>query len=762
MKIFYAKEKGFTLIEAAILILLLSIALVPVIKMVSNKAGDSANNGVFTAGSAARNLTREQAAANAIMEKAIAMDTAIVLPLKASDGRKIAFNASIPGDFVYLNTDGTFSSTSYRAEASYVSKLEAGTTIGAAANTSTYDDTTRTLTGPKFKYDHNIYYQWVLQDATMQKVWLDATHSTSELKSFMPKGNNLVKALLKVYTGDDAKTSDTPKYSVSTYFYATTGAAVGSDETFNDKIGIVLVLDTSSTMHMANVVGPSGNPNDPNAFYDVRKKGTDAGTLWNLQNGGGIPLPLRFSSGVFGYDLLSVSAPYLTYRPNKNDLYFGGKTQDVLTTPYDERYDPCYDVGVSAADQLQDATTSYLYPNNLVESTMTACKINPSAGPPSTTATQQQVFVKLPTTPDPAILANLQLPANQGASATNTYFFDNNALVANGKTCLDPAASVIAPNFANTVCAVFTNNGKLMYSNPAQVYNVGGNIGISEALDLTRTEMYRSNLMAASGNDAILQNTLSRIEAARTAMLAFVEMIEADKGLVNNFRIGFVPFSTEVLSGAYTLGTDYGPNEVMSLQTPVVGKFNDLRNKLYRINRACNFVYGGLSTNQYAVDCPTDGGGTKQKPIIAAGETNIAQGVYKAANILNTHGETLSKKLVILLTDGVPNKGVNSGTGVAQTCADFTACKANLATVSAGMASSNVSVYTVGLLTAGNTQADEAFEAIRTADTTNNQTIKVSSVGDLTPVFEGIAQQAEQFVLEQMKKRYAYLDYPTY
>lgn len=790
MRFFVQREKGFTLIEAAVVILLLSIALIPIINMLSNRTSDG-NGNLMTATKAGRVLSEEQAVANTIMEKAIAGDNSIKHPLMAEDGSILSFNND--GQFVKLDTNGNFTTALYTPS-------NAGFGADDYYGSALADTTNRRYTYPRYRYgDSNVFYQWVVSDASMREVYSDASMTSSEYKTFMPKGNNLVKGVLRVFSGDDARTSNTPEYTVSTYFFKNTTKNAATDDQFVDKIGIVLATDISGSMHMANATGATVTgyqvASDWDNFIGELHIPENKDHLWRWQetdDSQSNALPLRYSSGLSGQDtqdMISVAAPYLTYRPNKNDLFFGAKVDDNPITPYDERYNPCHDAE-STANYLPDLPDmTYSTGGALPE---TRCHKNADyegsdidygswdssnhggdndenftdyrgTGDSDESRDQKLLHTAIPR--DDSVLVDIPtIPQSSIASAIESqvqswygksFTFANEKFLAFNKICIGfknakPSTTVNDLNGSDNDCLVFKDDG-----NFAHIPNDKDGYYELVALDIFWTQMYRAYLFASNGNEKYLQNTLSRIEAARTGLLSFVETIEANSGLVNNFRLGFVPFSTEVIDGGYTLGMDLGPNEVIPLSAPSSGSFTTLKESFFRINRACNFSYGSVSTSQFAVNCPS-----MKKPIAARGQTNIAHALYYSEKLIDDYEASegaLALKMVILLTDGDPTASASSATSASTGASTPT----QIGAIASDFASKDIRIYSIGLLTGGNTNAQAVLSAIESADPENVK-VEVNSVGDLTPVFENIAQQAEKFVLEQMKKRYGYLDYQYY
>ena len=536
------KTMGFTLIEAAVIIMLLSIALIPIVKMAANTAGDSSGSGIMTGATSGKLLSREKTVANTIMEKAIAGDYSdIVSPVVVSSGTDagsiLSFNydpATTNFKLGYLNTDGSFN---YGATFT--------PPVGEDATASTTGLSNQKYTFPKYQYaSSGIYYKWSIEDATLQQYTPTSGvyAGTSIYSSFMPKGNNLIKAILRVYTGDDAATSTTPSYVLSTYFYKNTAENTGGGDQFTDTIGISLALDVSLSMRMSNFVGEG--------IYDyVPSTAVSPPYLVHTDTfATSTKMPMRLSSGLAAYDPYSIASPYLVYRSGVKDLFFSKAADDPLTSAYDERYDPCYAAQATPLDMASYPATAS-DPLSSDAGAFAQVQTNCAAVPPvlPTGANAEAILVKVPTRPPAA----MQTSITTGVSASTPAY---TAQVSNwggagvsteqwiyGDNCLDHT------NPQNSTCPISTDSFLLNY--PA---GAGFNAPVA-VLDTQSTERIVAGLFGYPGSAELTKSSLSRIEAARTAMLAFVLTIESNTSLVDNFRLGLVPFSTVVNDG-----TSYG------------------------------------------------------------------------------------------------------------------------------------------------------------------------------------------------------------
>ena len=718
MRVLSNKSKGFTIIEAAVIILMLSICLIPVIRMVSSNDGEG-----NTASRQQRYLSTEQSIANSIMEKAVAGDTTDIIHPVIDGTTKNILSFNTAGNFVQLDSDGNFTSDAPNAAGS-----------GVPGN--------RTFTYNKVQYKTTgYYYQWVVEDANMQDLDANVNDSVTDYQGILPEGNTLNRVLLRIYTGEDAATRDpdSPDYSLSTYFFKNNGKVAASADDFDDTIGVVLAVDFSLSMRMSNVLGHGGLDLDfftnSGALPDISTPEVIYAAMVGHDGATAKKLPMRMSSGLQGYDPAAVASPYLVYRVDSSnnpldDIFFSS-FKDNTVTPYDERYNPCVDSGsdgtviipyASTLDVNDPASPFFPYINGA-----SACG---SAMAPTlpTTAYAAKVHVPIPTTPVAAIQAVF---TGAGISTADAYGTD---------ACLNPDNLSQA-----TTCNFYV-------ADDASIYSLMGNGANSVMLTPTYTKRLAANLFAKADAIDVTETVLSRIEAARTAMLAFVKTIENDSELVDNFRIGFVPFSTEVMDGAYSAAVDnllttIGPNEVIALQSASSGEFATLKNSFRRINRACNFT--GYSYGASVPACP---GGTQ--PMTLTGSTNLAHALYYSKKLFDDYESTndpLDSKMIILLTDGSPTKSATAVDAVDDI--SFTEYDDLRDLSNNDLEANDISVYAVGLLTAGDPFAGQCLDGI-VQDNPENVREDVTSVADLTPIFENIANQAEMLLLTSMKDRY--------
>ena len=162
---------------------------------------------------------------------------------------------------------------------------------------------------------------------------------------------------------------------------------------------------------------------------------------------------------------------------------------------------------------------------------------------------------------------------------------------------------------------------------------------------------------------------ISRIEAARNALLGFLVALEDDLELVQNMEMSFVTFEIEAKVRV--------PLEVAQLEKDPANfnaerpRFKEIRDKFSWLNRY---------DEKYGFDK------TKSRMIFTEGRTQTRYGMEEAVAELNK-GKNLTVKLIILLTDGAPypNEGDNTNEALVK-YAKFAKDKHNISTYTIGFA----------------------------------------------------------------------------
>ncbi|MBX2860534.1 MAG: VWA domain-containing protein, partial [Vampirovibrio sp.] len=185
--------KGVSIIEMGVIIVLISIALVPIMQMMGGKAGRG--TGEVNVSQINKAKSRQMVAANTIMERSLAGDTTVSL-----DTRTL------------LPPGGRLTTA--------VNNFGAGV------------------------YPEPVYYQWMFKDLTYQtdnsgNVVNDAGGDPIQL---VPQGNRFFQASLNVY---DNPGDQTPSLVLPTYLYR---QEQGFATTGPDNVGIVIVTDISGSM----------------------------------------------------------------------------------------------------------------------------------------------------------------------------------------------------------------------------------------------------------------------------------------------------------------------------------------------------------------------------------------------------------------------------------------------------------------------------------------------------------------------------------
>ncbi len=218
----------------------------------------------------------------------------------------------------------------------------------------------------------------------------------------------------------------------------------------------------------------------------------------------------------------------------------------------------------------------------------------------------------------------------------------------------------------------------------------------------------------------VINEKLSRFEAARTAALQLMLKLEEKPSVANSIELGFFPW------GSYAASEHEAPLEKINKN----GFFEKNREKLLWVNRTD----------------PTNRNNTTD-PIYMEGGTQINYGLQYARKRLLE--KKYDRRIVVLLTDGEPspNAGSNSNAGFGGGgLRDYT--KQNLG---CGVADSKkrITLFTVGLIAADEKLMKDMAEA-----TPSGQGFFAKDITSLTPIFETVAYQIQKLSLISTADRY--------
>ncbi len=222
----------------------------------------------------------------------------------------------------------------------------------------------------------------------------------------------------------------------------------------------------------------------------------------------------------------------------------------------------------------------------------------------------------------------------------------------------------------------------------------------------------------AGNRDAVLNSSLSRMEASRASLLSFLVSIEQDPVMLGNTKLGFVTFETGMQTRVGGAG----------LETPTGGKFTLMRNRLTWMNR--------------------QGPGS----ILTGGGTNMYGGVDRGADLL-CRDRTLQNRIVFLVGDGQPTVG-NTSHASFQSLADNLA-SGNYCATHGGSTQDKITVFTLGLLAP---QASiEPYMKTDLADRTpGGAFFYTNNVANIQTVFEQVKYQIFRVAILNSDDRYNY------
>jgi uncharacterized protein YegL len=235
------KQKGLGLVEVALLLMMASLALVPIVQMLGKSGGQNGSS-VVTLN---RQRTRELVAANNIMERAMA------------------------GEILSFNVGST--NALYNSAGSNQFDLDEVPVSGQAGFVKYYPSQTTTYNYGDETQGVRLKYRWTLKDVSHERDVKDVPASGKCTSNFnvydadtngcwnlvTPKGNRIVLATLDVFDSNATSTS-APSYTFSTFLFAK--GTVEATEV--DRVGLGLILDVSGSMAWFKI------PPDANTLYE--------------------------------------------------------------------------------------------------------------------------------------------------------------------------------------------------------------------------------------------------------------------------------------------------------------------------------------------------------------------------------------------------------------------------------------------------------------------------------------------------------------
>jgi uncharacterized protein YegL len=213
-------------------------------------------------------------------------------------------------------------------------------------------------------------------------------------------------------------------------------------------------------------------------------------------------------------------------------------------------------------------------------------------------------------------------------------------------------------------------------------------------------------------NRANFLNTyMPRIEAMRNGFLSFLYVLEANQALASTTKLGFVSFSTNVTIQQALEKTSLVEDPANgNLKRP---RFKNVRPQLLRINR--DNAPGGL--------IPPDGG-------------TFMEGALKTAYDQLAADQESNNKIVLLLTDGLPNGGKSGD---------------ELVNYVAGLYKpQKITLYAIGVIGADNVLMDKMAKKVGN----NSQYFPVTDISQLQQIFEQIAYNVERTGMQNMMQRH--------
>lgn len=260
--------------------------------------------------------------------------------------------------------------------------------------------------------------------------------------------------------------------------------------------------------------------------------------------------------------------------------------------------------------------------------------------------------------------------------------------------------------------------------NVSAAYN-SANFNGSNLFHMTNNTPMRDharNVCAATAANwsTVMDNDMSRLEAARSSLLSFLVDIENDPTLANNMKMGFVTFSS--VGSIITQ---------VNMESPVAGRFPQMRQRLTWMNRSANGLPGG-------------------NPIYPTGGTAMHGGITRGGQILYADNE-LDNRIIFFVGDGEPTEGPTSHASF-QTLAKQLSQREGLIFPGA-QPGEKTTIFTLGLI------RDEAVMRPYLKDDLADNTdggafFYAQNVADMDTVFEQVKYQLLKVALLNMQNRY--------
>jgi hypothetical protein len=227
---------------------------------------------------------------------------------------------------------------------------------------------------------------------------------------------------------------------------------------------------------------------------------------------------------------------------------------------------------------------------------------------------------------------------------------------------------------------------------------------------------------------AKINSSLSRLEAARTAMFNFLINTEGNAFLVDQTKMGFQKFSSTGSGGGGSAAVqtlvDLEPSQVLS----GAKRYKLMRESMAWINRGDPSALG--------------------KTIGTENNTRTYDAINEAA--LKLFADTaISQRIIVLLTDGepFPVDGTNTPANIR------TLCQQLGDGTYPGQAGKKVTIFVIGLLITPGSAAETLMQDMATA-TPGGVAVFAQTAADLTDLFEEIAYQIQKTVYLNASTRY--------
>lgn len=349
---------------------------------------------------------------------------------------------------------------------------------------------------------------------------------------------------------------------------------------------------------------------------------------------------------------------------------------------------------------------------------------------------------------DPTQLAQVVLDPQNNSELDLVFssFQDDPATQFDERYLLGAGGVGAGPNILDNDCDLSTDMNQTNFNAPGGImpFLYAGNIMAGNNTNGTNRRAINrlcSTKLNQADADAKVNANISRIEAARSAMVSFLLALEGNQNVANNMSLGYVTFQSENQERIRV------PMETATATPDPLDGF--LLKPRFVENRTAF-----LMTNR-------DGSQSTEPAILQGGGTWIYGGLQAADRMLNPTtttrdstdlcrihdpGGPYSNKIIVLISDGEPSPSSGRNTRVANPSNPM---QSGLVQTADCMGRHNTTIFTIGVIG----DDPQTMSPIATF-TTGGQYFRATEVSELRRIFDQLAQQVERNILLAAAQRY--------